>query len=109
MSQHAFLSPSASHRWLNCPPSAKLCASEKDHASSYALEGTDAHTLCAHLVERALGRDSPDPVESLTYYNSQMQEYGDGYASFVMEELQKLQKNDPDAKVLIEQKVDYSR
>ena len=108
MSQHAFLSPSASHRWLNCPPSAKLCASEKDHASSYALEGTDAHTLCAHLVERALGRDSPDPIESLTYYNSQMQECGDGYASFVMEELQKLQMNDPDAKVLIEQKVDYS-
>ena len=93
MSRHAFLSPSASHRWLNCPPSAKLCASEKDHASSYALEGTDAHTLCAHLVERALGRDSPDPVESLTYYNSQMQECGDGYASFVMEELQKLQKD----------------
>lgn len=108
MSQHALLSPSASHRWLNCPPSAKLCASEKDHASSYALEGTDAHTLCAYLLERALGRDSPDPVESLDYYNTQMQKYSDGYASFVVEEFHKLLEKDPDAKVLIEQKVDYS-
>lgn len=108
MSQHAFLSPSASHRWLNCPPSAKLCAAEAETKSAYTLEGTDAHTLCAYLVERSLGQASPDPIKSLCYYNAQMQEYCNGYASFVMEELSKLQKNDPDAKVLIEQKVDYS-
>lgn len=33
---HAYLSPSASHRWLNCPPSAKLCAEVPDQSSSYA-------------------------------------------------------------------------
>ena len=47
MSSHAFLSPSASHRWLNCPPSAKLCAALPDQTSPYAAQGTDAHELCA--------------------------------------------------------------
>lgn len=34
--QHAFLSASASHRWLECPPSAKLCSEQEDRASPYA-------------------------------------------------------------------------
>ena len=58
MVKHAFLSASASQRWLNCPPSAKLNAGIADRASPYAQEGTDCHTLCAYLVEKALGRDS---------------------------------------------------
>ena len=55
MAKHAFLSASASHRWINCPPSAKLCESIKDESSPYAQEGTDCHELCAYLVEKALG------------------------------------------------------
>ena len=46
MAAHALLSASASHRWLNCPPSAKLCADKEDKGSEYAKQGTDAHTLC---------------------------------------------------------------
>lgn len=42
---HAALSASSSHRWLECPPSAKLCAELPDTSSEYAQEGTDAHTL----------------------------------------------------------------
>lgn len=30
---HAVLSASASHRWLNCPPSARLCESYEDKGS----------------------------------------------------------------------------
>lgn len=68
MAKHAFLSASASHRWINCPPSAKLCEGIKDESSHYAQEGTDCHELCAYLVEMALGRDVEDPTENLTYY-----------------------------------------
>ena len=50
MPKHAYLSASASHRWLACPPSAKLCASIPDQASEYAQQGTDCHELCAYLV-----------------------------------------------------------
>ena len=65
MGKHAFLSASASHRWLECPPSAKLCSEQEDRASPYAQQGTDCHELCAYLVEKSLGRDVEDPAENL--------------------------------------------
>ena len=66
MPKHAYLSASASHRWLACPPSAKLCANITDQTSEYAQQGTDCHELCAYLVEKALGRAVTDPTENLT-------------------------------------------
>ena len=93
MSKHAFLSPSASHRWLNCPPSAKLCAAVPDKSSPYAQQGTSAHELCAYLVEKALGRDVNNPTENLDYYDSEMQMCAEGYADFVMQEYEQAKKN----------------
>lgn len=109
MSSHAFLAPSASHRWLNCPPSAKLCAALPDQTSPYAAQGTDAHELCAYLVEKALGRDVNDPTESLSYYDAEMQTCAEGYADFVMQEYELAKQTCPDTDVLIEQKVDFSK
>ena len=109
MSSHAFLSPSASHRWLNCPPSAKLCVALPDQTSPYAAQGTDAHELCAYLVEKALGRDVKDPTESLSYYDPEMQTCAEGYAEFVMQEYELAKQTCPDTDVLIEQKVDFSK
>ena len=109
MSKHAFLSPSASHRWLNCPPSAKLCAAVPDQSSPYAQQGTSAHELCAYLVEKALGRDVNDPTENLDYYDSEMQMCAEGYTNFVMQEYEQAKQNCPDTDVLIEQKVDFSK
>ena len=40
MSKHAFLSPSGSHRWLNCTPSAMLESEFPGGSSSAAEEGT---------------------------------------------------------------------
>ena len=109
MSTHAFLSPSASHRWLMCPPSAKLNAALPDQSSPYAKQGTDAHELCAYLVEKALGRDIKDPTENLEYYDEEMQMCAEGYAEFVMQELELARQTCPDTEVLIEQKVDFSK
>ncbi len=109
MSIHAFLSPSASHRWLNCPPSAKLNAEIADKSSPYAAQGTDAHELCAYLVEKALGRKVKDPTESLSYYDEEMLMCAEGYAEFVMQEYEQAKLSCPDTEVLIEQKVDFSR
>lgn len=109
MSTHAFLSPSASHRWLACPPSAKLCAKAADQSSEYAKQGTDAHALCAYLIEKALGRDVADPSENLDYYDQEMQQCAEGYASFAMEEYEKARQSCGDAEVMVEQKVDFSR
>ena len=35
MGNHALLSASSSHRWLNCPPSARLCEKYEDTGSEY--------------------------------------------------------------------------
>lgn len=55
MSKHAFLSASASHRWLNCPPNAKLCESLLDQTSSYAQEGTESKASFDPYEKKLLG------------------------------------------------------
>lgn len=109
MAKHAFLSASASHRWLACPPSAKLCAMEEDQGSPYAQQGTDAHTLCQYLVERSLGYRVRDPTEDLTWYDAEMQEAAEGYAAYVMEQVAEAKEHCPDPLVCIEQRLDFSR
>ena len=109
MAKHAFLSASASHRWLNCPPSAKLCESIPDQSSSYAQEGTDCHELCAYLVEKALGHDVKDPSENLTYYNMEMQNCAEEYCEYVLQQLEAAKKYCPDPMIFIEQQLDFSR
>lgn len=109
MAKHAYLSASASERWLKCPPSAKLCAQEEDRGSPYSQQGTDAHELAAFLVEKALGRDSRDPTENLTWYDAEMQEAAEGYAAFVMDQVAEAKKLCPDPLVCVEQTLDFSK
>ncbi|WP_446923914.1 DUF2800 domain-containing protein, partial [Klebsiella pneumoniae] len=42
---HALLGASSAHRWLVCPPLARLEEKIKDRGSSFAEEGTAAHEL----------------------------------------------------------------
>ena len=109
MAKHAYLSASASHRWLACPPSAKLCAQEEDRGSPYAQQGTDAHELCQYLVERALGYRVRDPTEDLTWYDAEMQEAAEGYCSFVMDQVAEAKKFCRDPLVCVEQTLDFSK
>ena len=75
MAKHAVLSASSSERWLNCPPSARLCEGYEDKGSDYAAEGTDAHTLCEYRLKQALGIPAEDPIENLSWYNEEMEEF----------------------------------
>ncbi len=109
MPKHAYLSASASHRWLACPPSAKLCANILDQASEYAQQGTDCHELCAYLVEKALGREVIDPTENLTYYDAEMQNCAEEYRNYVLEQIEAAKEFCKDPQVMIEQRLDFSR
>ena len=57
MSKHALLSPSSSHRWLHCTPSAKLESKFENKSSQAAEEGTLAHLWCEYKLRKALGRE----------------------------------------------------
>ena len=109
MAKHAYLSASASERWLKCPPSARLCAQEEDKGSPYAQQGTDAHELCQYLVEQALGRPCRDPTEDLTWYDAEMQEAAEGYRDFVMEQVEAAKALCKDPLVCVEQTLDFSK
>lgn len=109
MPKHAYLSASASHRWLACPPSAKLCANIADQTSEYAQQGTDCHELCAYLVEKALGRAVTDPTENLTFYDAEMQNCAEEYRNYVLEQIEAAKEFCKDPQVMIEQRLDFSR
>lgn len=106
---HAILSASSSHRWLNCPPSARLCETYEDKGSDYAAEGTDAHSLCEYKLRLALGMEAADPTEHLTWYNEEMLDCANGYASYILELVEAAKETCADPVVLIEQRVDFSR
>lgn len=107
--KHALLSALSSERWLHCPPSARLNELYEDQGSSFAAEGTDAHALCEFKLKKALGMEIEDPTEDLTYYNSEMEECAEGYAGFVLEQLQEAREHCTDPTVLIEQRLDFSK
>ena len=109
MAKHAILSASSSHRWLNCPPSARLCEAYEDKGSDYAAEGTDAHTLCEFRLKQTLGISAENPIENLSWYNEEMEDCAAGYAAYVTELLETAKQTCSDPVVLIEQRVDFSR
>lgn len=109
MAKHATLSASSSHRWLNCPPSVRICENYADVTTDYALEGTDAHALCEYQLKQSLGIPAEDPIENLTWYNAEMEGCAAGYAAYVMELLEDAKQTCADPVVLIEQRVDFSR
>lgn len=109
MSSHALLSASSAHRWINCPPSARLCEQMEDRPSAYAAEGTDAHALCEHKLKAALGVPTQDPTPTLAHYDADMEEHACGYADYVLGRVEEARRACADPVVLVEQRVDFSR
>lgn len=106
MSDHALLSPSGSHRWLHCTPSAVLETEFDNKSSPAAAEGTAAHALCEHKLKRMLHRRSKRPVSD--YNSDEMEEHTDAYVEFVSELLEKAKQNCKDPLVQVEQRLDLS-
>jgi len=106
MSDHAVLSASGAHRWLNCLPSARLELEFVNNESSVAAEGTAAHALCEHKLKKALHMRSKRPVS--VYNSDEMEEHSDAYVEFVMEQLELAKQSCTDPLILIEQRLDFS-
>lgn len=114
-SEHALLSASAAHKWLRCPPSARLEAEKPDEASEYAARGTLAHAICelklqkdftekgmsARMFNTRMNRLKKDPL-----YEPEMDRNTDVYVDFIKE----IAFGFPAAPmVVVEKRVDYSR
>ena len=106
MADHAVLSASGSHRWLNCTPSARLELEFENTGSEAAREGTAAHALCEHKLKRALHMRSRRPASD--YDSDEMEECTDAYVDFVMEQYETAKQVCEDPVILIEQRLDFS-
>ena len=101
---HAFLSASASHRWLVCTPSAQLESQFPDKSSPYAEEGTKAHALAEETLRRFLsGGDS-----AVQCADREMQEAVQFYVDTCIEKITAARHISPDAKILVEERLDFS-
>ena len=98
--KHSLLSPSSSHRWIQCPPSARLTEHYPDVGSDYATEGSRAHAIAEAKLKHRMGLTPRPPVCE----DTEMDEHTDDYVAFVIEQLDALSE----PKVFVEQKVDCS-
>ena len=136
---HAVLGASSAHRWLACPPSARLCerldAVYGKADSPWAVEGTRAHGLAEIKVKRALYKVDGMTMSKLSrlpktaraayvgindnLYKALRSEIGDipedmdratdTYADVVIDRYLRAREEDPAARLLLEQRLDYSR
>lgn len=104
---HALLSASASSRWLNCTPSARLCEAFEDEESEFALEGTDAHALCEHRLRKSLGEEVGEEPK-LERYSNEMSDCANAYVEYISEKVSELKKIGEPI-VLVEQHLDFSK
>lgn len=95
MRKHAILSASGAHRWLNCPPSARLEQQFPDETSAYAAEGTKAHKIAEGILLDKIDEPTPDEM-------NEMHEHVSRYVEVVMEKLT------PGADLYVEQYLDFS-
>lgn len=105
--QHALLSASGAHRWLNCPPSALAETGLPDSSSDAAEQGTVAHALAEWKLRHAL-HQAPSMKPVSDWIDSEMEAHTDDYVAFIQERLREARKTCADPQVLIEQRLDYS-
>ncbi len=112
--KHALLSASASHKWLHCPPSARLEASLPDQGSEASEAGTLAHAI-SELRLRKLFTDKA--MTSRTFnarmtkltrsplYNTEMERNSDTYVDYIKDIAYSFPS---EPMVVVEKQVDYS-
>ena len=98
---HALLSASSAHRWLNCPPSAVAVEAYPNPDTDYTREGTLAHEVAEKIArQRLTGGELTDHEAGIT---GEMVDCANAYADYIQEQIKS-----PDAVVLLEQRVDFS-
>lgn len=112
--QHALLSPSSAHRWLNCTAAPLLEKDVEDKGSTFAEEGTLAHAYCAEKLKDFLGLPTDEEYEDIAkledlYHTGEMDEYTDTYKTIVLEKFNAARAKTKDAQLLVEVRLDFRK
>ncbi|WP_294181044.1 DUF2800 domain-containing protein [uncultured Clostridium sp.] len=106
MGEHALLSASSSHRWIQCPPSARLEENFENKSSVFAKEGTAAHALAEYKLKKYLGIKIKKPKSE--FDEKELEYYTDIYFNYGCELIAEAKARSKDPIILVEQKLDFS-
>ena len=106
MGEHALLSASSSHRWIACPPSARLEENFENKSSVFAKEGTAAHALAEYKLKKYLGIKIKKPKSE--FDEKELEYYTDIYFDYGCELIAEAKARSKDPIILVEQKLDFS-
>ncbi len=88
--EHALLSASGAHKWLNCTPSARLEEQMPESTSEYAEEGRVAHSVAELLLRKQFTPLKPTAfkkelkeIQADPRYDPEMLSHAQAYADFV--------------------------
>ena len=100
--EHALLSASSAHRWIECQPSAVAAEAYQNEGTDYTREGTLAHEVAEHVA-----REGDTSLAALQKwekdYTGEMIDCAVGYRDYIQE----LITTDKPL-ILLEQRVDFS-
>lgn len=115
MGEHALLSASGAHRWLNCSPSVRLEEEVEDSTSVYAMEGTFMHELSElHLhyflenINKVEFNKRLKQMKKSEFYTEEIEKAVKAYVDVVIEKINEVRSQSKDPLILIEEKLDYS-
>ena len=115
MRSHAKLSPSGASRWIKCTAAPSLEAEYPETSSSYAEEGTFAHSLAELCTRSALGeikkteyQKELKALQTSEFYNQEMLEHCEEYSTYIVNKLAELKEACPDAFAELEVKLDLT-
>lgn len=110
--QHALLSASGAHRWLNCTPSARLEENFENKQTVYTQEGTLAHELAELKLRKNYETMSTrkynselKKIKENELYRSEMDSHTDTYADYIKQ----IMYTSKAPCIFIEYKTDYSK
>lgn len=113
--KHARLSASGAKRWMACTPSVALEEQFPESSSTYADEGSFAHSLAEliinynlHNMTKAEFNKRFEKLKQNQYYNQEMQDYIDDYVRQIWEFTNEAKAKCKDVIVLTEQRLDFS-
>lgn len=109
---HARLSASGTKKWINCPGSIQLEENFEDKPSQFAEEGTNAHALGEakiRLATKEYNRTKYHNAIRNLEITEDMEDYAESYKNYVIERYNSALQKTPDAILMLEQRLDFSK